>query len=78
MKNRFLAALLLFSALPLFAQRNGQQAPPKPSVVRRGLMGVEKVARDWVLVVPDSLLGKDMLTTTRFISTPPSTGKFGG
>ena len=41
-------------------------------------MGVEKVARDWILLVPDSLLGRDMLTTTRFISTPSSIGIFGG
>ena len=80
MKKIVLAALLLASALPFFAQhdRGQQQKPPKPSVVRKGLMGAEKVGRDWVLVVPDSLLGKDMLTTTRFISTPSETGAYGG
>ena len=80
MKKIVLAALLLASALPFFAQhdRGQQQKPSKPSIVRKGLMGAEKVGRDWVLVVPDSLLGKDMLTTTRFISTPSETGAYGG
>ena len=79
MKKIVLAALLL-AVLPLSAQRDRgqQQKPPKPSIVRKGLMGAEKIGRDWVLVVPDSLLGKDMLTTTRFISTPSETGAYGG
>ena len=73
------ALMLSLSVLSLVAQgRGGGEKEAKPSIVRNGLMGVEKVGRDWILVVPDSLLGKDMLTTTRFISTPSSTGAYGG
>lgn len=50
----------------------------KPSISRKGMLNVEKVANDWFMEVPDSLLGKDILAVTRYTSTPSSSGKFGG
>ncbi|MBQ3992103.1 MAG: zinc-dependent metalloprotease [Bacteroidaceae bacterium] len=50
----------------------------RPSVDRKGLFHVTKVKNDWFFEVPDSLIGRQMLTTTRFTSTPASSGKFGG
>lgn len=57
-----------------------QQKKPeeKPQVERPGLFNVTKEKGEWFFEIPDSLLGKDMLTTTRFVSTPSNTGKFGG
>ena len=51
---------------------------PKPSISRQGLLNVEKVEKEWYLEIPDSLLGKSLLTTTRYTSTPSSSGQFGG
>lgn len=57
-----------------------QQKKPaeKPQVERPGLFHVTKEKGEWFFEIPDSLLGKDILTTTRFVSTPSNTGKFGG
>ncbi|MCQ2197473.1 MAG: zinc-dependent metalloprotease [Bacteroidaceae bacterium] len=63
--------------------KTAQQAPqpkpqPKPSVDREGLFHVTKMKEDWFFVIPDSLMGRDFLTTTRFTSTPAGSGQFGG
>jgi len=50
----------------------------KPSISRKGMLNVEKVGKDWFLEVPDSLLGKDILSVTRYTSTPSNSGQFGG
>ncbi len=50
----------------------------KPQIDRPGLMNVQKVKGQWFFELPDSLLGKDMLVTTRYVSTPGNLGKFGG
>lgn len=50
----------------------------KPDLDRPGLFRVQKKKGDWFMLVPDSMLGKDMLTTTRYVSTPSNTGQFGG
>lgn len=52
--------------------------PPKPSIVRPGLIDVTKVKKDWYWEIPTSLLGRDILVTSRFISTPAGCKKFGG
>ena len=57
------------------------QAPkpkPKPSVDRDGLFHVTKMKTDWFFSIPDSLLGRQILATVRFTSTPAGTGKYGG
>ncbi len=55
-----------------------QKKELKPSISRKGLLTVEKVGKDWFLEVPDSLLNKDILSVTRYTSTPSNSGKFGG
>ncbi|MBQ9558959.1 MAG: zinc-dependent metalloprotease [Bacteroidaceae bacterium] len=55
-----------------------QKPAPKPSVDRQGMFRVTKVEQDWFFEIPDSLLGRDFLTTTRYTSTPAGSGKFGG
>lgn len=55
-----------------------QKKETKPSISRKGMLNVEKVGKDWFLEVPDSLLGKDMLSVTRYTSTPSNSGQFGG
>ncbi len=54
------------------------KAEPKPSVRRPGLFNVTKVENDWFFEIPDSLIGRDFLTTTRYTSTPAGSGQFGG
>lgn len=51
----------------------------KPKINRPGLITVQKTKQDqWYFELPDSLLGKDVLVTTRYVSTPGNLGKFGG
>ena len=50
----------------------------KPQVDRPGLFHVTKMKNDWFFQIPDSLIGRDFLTTVRFTSTPANSGKFGG
>lgn len=53
-------------------------AEEKPSVDRPGLFRVTKLKNEWFFHIPDSLIGRDFLTTTRFTSTPSDSRKFGG
>jgi len=53
-------------------------AAEKPSVDRPGMFHVTKKKTDWFWEIPDSLIGRDFLATTRFTSTPANSGKFGG
>ena len=55
-----------------------QKPAPKPSVERKGMFNVSKLENDWIFEIPDSLIGRDFLTTTRYTSTPAGSGKFGG
>lgn len=50
----------------------------KPQVDRQGLFRVTREKDEWYFHVPDSLLGREMLTTTRFTGTPSSLGLFAG
>ena len=50
----------------------------KPSVDRNGLFHVTKMKNEWFFEIPDSLIGREFLTTTRYTSTPSGIGKFGG
>lgn len=51
---------------------------PKPSVDMKGLFNVTKMDTDWFFEIPDSLIGREFLTTTRYTSTPANIGVFGG
>lgn len=50
----------------------------KPEVDRKGLFHVTREKKEWFLGIADSLMGKDILVTTRYTSTPAGCGKFGG
>ncbi len=55
-----------------------QPAPEKPQIDRPGLFHVTKEKNEWFFQIPDSLLGREFLTTTRYTATPSNSGKFGG
>lgn len=48
------------------------------SNVKDGLFTVEKNGNDWFFIIPDSLLERRFLTTTRYTATPANCGKFAG
>ena len=50
----------------------------KPQIDRPGMFRVTKEKNEWYFHVPDTLLGREFLTTVRFTSTPSSIGLFGG
>ena len=50
----------------------------KPNIDRQGLFHVTKMKNEWFFEIPDSLIGREFLTTVRYTSTPAGTGKFGG
>lgn len=52
-------------------------AKPK-EVTRQGLFNVTKSGDSWFFEIPDSLIGRKFLTTTRFTATPANCGKFAG
>ena len=60
------------------AEKKDSVKVEKPAVDRPGLFHVTKMKSDWFFEIPDSLIGRHFLTTTRFTSTPSNTGKFGG
>ncbi len=60
------------------AQTQANAPDAKKSVERNGLFRVSKVENEWFFEIPDSLIGREFLTTTRYTSTPANIGKFGG
>lgn len=82
--SMFLLTATLVAA-PLQARKK-KTAPAKPETAQKqenittsqGLFNVSKQGQDWFFDVPDSLIGRDILVTTRFTSTPAETGKYGG
>lgn len=89
MNNKYFVLLLCagLACTPADARRKKKKkedkkevvAPaPKPAVDRNGLFHVTKVGTDWFFQIPDSLIGRRFLTTTRFTATPANSGKFGG
>ena len=69
----------------LFGRKKKNQPAPKdsakvekPSIERKGLFNVTKVKNEWFFEIPDSLIGREFLTTVRYTSTPAGIGKFGG
>lgn len=59
------------------AERKKKEAE-KPDLDRPGLFHIQKKKGNWYMLLPDSMLGKDLLTVTRYASTPSSCGSFGG
>ena len=66
---------------PKEAQQIAKIPSPKgdgKTLRRPGLFNVSKTENNWFFEIPDSLIGRDFLTTTRYISTPAGSGEFGG
>ncbi len=93
MKTYLLALLMLGSALTgAMAQKAAPQNQGKTAagpaaqqakssekpVNQKGLINVTKQGKEWFFEVPKSLLGRRMLTTTRFISVPHGASTYGG
>lgn len=92
MKRIALLLLTVLLVLPQSADARKKKKTPPPappqkteqtkSVKQSGLFGVEKQtkkdATDYFLTVSDSLIGRQILTTVRYISTPGGTGNYGG
>ena len=93
MKTYLLALLMLGSALTgAMAQKAAPQNQGKTAagpaaqqakssekpVNQKGLINVTKQGKEWFFEVPKSLLGRRMLTTTRFISVPHGASSYGG
>ena len=52
-------------------------AKPKETT-QKGLFTVTKSGENWFFEIPDSLVGRKFLTTTRFTATPANCGMFAG
>ena len=60
------------------SKEQAQSPTTKKNMERNGLFRVSKVENEWFFEIPDSLIGREFLTTTRYTSTPAGIGKFGG
>ena len=87
MKKAIIALCLsMLMIIPAGAKKKPKQAAtPAPqekkevkAPVRQGLFNVQHEKDDWIFQVPDSLLGRLFLTTTRYISTPVGIETYGG
>jgi hypothetical protein len=65
---------------------NDAKKEPKPykkvidstAVTQRGLIDVHKIDNKYLFEIPDSILGSEMMTITRYSKTPAGGGIFGG
>ncbi len=86
-----LTAMILFVSpceAGLFKKKSKAKAQPTAPAPRQkrevrpaaipGLFNVQQHKSDWYFQIPDSLLGRPFLATTRFISTPVELGVYGG
>ena len=48
------------------------------AITQKGLIDVHKVADKYLFEIPNSLIGKEIMTTTRYSKTPAGGGIFGG
>ena len=67
--------LLLFLLLALPLSSISVEAAGGP---RKGLFGVSQKKDQWMFHIPDSLMGRRILVTVRFTTTPAGTEKYGG
>ena len=83
-----LAALVVALAPAAFAQR-GNAGSAKPESEKEsesapaltftpGLFGVAQNENDWYFEIPDSLLGRRILSVTRYVSNTPGASQYGG
>lgn len=78
-----LMALCLMISVPSEAKKKKKNvpAPPKREVrtpVKKGLFGVQHWKDKYYFQIPDSLLGRLFMVTTRFVSTPVGAEVYGG
>ena len=73
---------LTLCAAPAQARKKKSETPPakveKKAPIAKGFFGVQREKDDVFFVIPDSLLRRPMLVTTRFISTPAGAQVYGG
>ena len=74
---------LTLCAAPAQARKKKTETPPpakveKKAPIAKGFFGVQREKDDVFFVIPDSLLRRPMLVTTRFISTPAGAQVYGG
>lgn len=86
MKSKMMLLLLCAGivAAPAEARKKKKKSKAKventtpKEIVKEGMFQVVHSGSDWFFQIPDSLLGRRFLTTTRFTSTPADCGQFGG
>lgn len=84
MKRVFFVALCGLIMPSFFIPSQARKKAKKSTVtavtsnVKDGLFTVEKNGNDWFFIIPDSLLERRFLTTTRYTATPANCGKFAG
>lgn len=84
MKRVFFVALCGLIMPSFFIPAHARKKAKKSTVtavtsnVKDGLFTVEKNGNDWFFIIPDSLLERRFLTTTRYTATPANCGKFAG
>ena len=79
-------AAIVTASFPLAARKSkgGKSTPSTTQVdtqkgtLSKGLFNVFKQGQDWYFDVPDSIIGRELLVTVRYTSTPAGTGKYGG
>ena len=74
---------LTLCAAPAQARKKKNETPPpakveKKAPIAKGFFGVQREKDDVFFIIPDSLLRRPMLVTTRFISTPAGAQVYGG
>lgn len=73
---------LTLCAAPAQARKKKNETPPakveKKAPIAKGFFGVQREKEDLFFAIPDSLLRRPMLVTTRFISTPAGAQVYGG
>lgn len=77
-----LAASMAFTPCLARKKKSKKQQPTPAAQVKsetkNGLFTVTKTGADWFFSIPDSLMGREILVTVRYTSTPAGTGKYGG
>lgn len=58
--------------------KSGKTAKKTKPVERKGLFNVTADGDNWYFSIPDTLLGREILVTVRYTSTPANTGQYGG
>ena len=61
------------------AEKPAEAEKPAPELkVTPGLFGVANHEKDWYFEIPDSLLGRRILSVTRYVSNTPGASQYGG